>query len=59
MRKMIKIFSVNTEMKKLYCFICGKEKNFEKPKISFVLEKTLVLSFNCSKCKHEDEKIFK
>ena len=56
---MIKIFSVNTEMKKLYCFICGKEKNFEKPKISFVLEKTLVLSFNCSKCKHEDEKIFK
>ena len=32
MRKMIKIFSVNTEMKKLYRFTCGKQKNFEKPK---------------------------
>ena len=43
-------------MKKLYCVICGKYKKFEKSKISYVLEKTLVLSINCSKCKNEDEK---
>ena len=43
-------------MKKLYWVICGKYKKFEKSKISYVLEKTLVLSINCSKCKNEDEK---
>ena len=46
-------------MKKLYCIICGKYRKFEKPKISHLLEKTLVLSIICSKCKNEDEKIFK
>ena len=46
-------------MKKLYCIICGKYRKFEKPKISYLLEKTLVLSIICSKCKNEDEKIFK
>ena len=46
-------------MKKLYCVICGKYRKFEKPKISYLLEKTLVLSIICSKCKNEDEKIFK
>ena len=46
-------------MKKLYCVICGKYRKFEKPKISYLLEKTLVLSIVCSKCKNEDEKIFK
>ena len=30
-----------------------------KSKISYLLEKTLVLSIICSKCKNEDEKIFK
>ena len=39
-------------MKKLYCVICGKYRKFEKPKISYLLEKTLVLE-------NEDEKIFK
>ena len=39
-------------MKKLYCIICGKHRKFEKPKISYLLEKTLVLE-------NEDEKIFK
>ena len=39
-------------MKKLYCIICGKYRKFEKPKISYLLEKTLVLE-------NEDEKIFK
>ena len=46
-------------MKKLYCVICGNYRKFEKPKISYLLEKTLVLSNTCSKSKHEDEKIFK
>ena len=46
-------------MKKLYCVICGKYRKFEKPKMSYILEKTFVLSIICSKCKNEDEKIFK
>ena len=45
-------------MKKLYCIICGKYRKFEKPKISYLLEKTLVLSIISSKCKSEDEKLF-
>ena len=43
-------------MKKLYCVICGKYRKSEKRKISHLLEKTLVLSVICSKCKNEDEK---
>ena len=46
-------------MKSLYCVICGKYIKFEKPKISYLLEKTLVFSIICSKCKNENEKIFK
>ena len=46
-------------MKKLYCVISGKYRKFEKPKTSYFLEKTLVLSIICSKCKNEDEKLFK
>ena len=42
-------------MKKLYCVICGKYRKFEKPKISYLLEKTLVLSVICRKCKNEGE----
>ena len=45
-------------MKKLYCIIWGKYRKFEKCKISYLLEKTLILSIICSKCKNEDEKIF-
>ena len=45
-------------MKKLYYIICGKYINFEKLKISYLLEKILALSINCSKCKNEDEKLF-
>ena len=36
-------------MKNLYCAICGKYRKFEKPKILYLLEKTLVLSIMCSK----------
>ena len=46
-------------MKKLYCIICGKYRKFEKPKTSYLLKKILLLSIICSKCKNEDEKIFK
>ena len=43
-------------MKKIYCVNCGNYTKFEKPKISYNLEKTLVLSVICSKCRNEDEK---
>ena len=39
-------------MKKSYCVICGKYRKFEKPTISYLLEKILV------QCKNEDEKLF-
>ena len=38
-------------MKNLYCAICSKYRKFEKLKISYLLEKTLVLSITCNKCK--------
>ena len=52
-----KIFSITKKikMKKIYCVICGKYREFEKPKISYIFEKTLVLSIICSKCENEDE----
>ena len=53
------IFSITKKMKILYCVICGKYRKLEKPKTSYLLEKTLVLSIICSKCKNEDEKLFK
>ena len=46
-------------MKKVYYVICSKHRKFEKPKMSYLLEKILVFSVVCSKCKNEDEKIFK
>ena len=46
-------------MKKLYCVICGKYRKFGKPKILYLLEETLVFSIICSKCKNEEEKLFK
>ena len=46
-------------MKKIYCATSGRYIKLEKPKISYLLEKTLVLSIICSKCKNEDKKLFK
>ena len=46
-------------MQKLHCFICGTYRNFEKPKISYLLEKPLVSSIIYSQCKNEVEKLFK
>ena len=43
----------------MYCVICSKHRKFEKPKISYLSERTLVLSIICSKCKNKEEKLFK
>ena len=51
-----KVFSITQKMKKLYCIISGTYRKFEKPKMSYLLEKTLVLSVIHSKCKNEGEK---
>ena len=39
--------------------ICVKYRKFKKPKTSYIFEKTLVVSIICSKCKNEDQKMFK
>ena len=39
------------------CVIWDKYRKLKKPKISYIFEKTLVLSI--SKCKNEDEILFK
>ena len=46
-------------MKKLFCIISSNYKKFEKPNISYLLEKTLVLPIISSKCKNKDENFFK
>ena len=46
-------------MKKLYCIIWSKYKKIKKPKISYILEETVVFSIICCKCNIEDEKLFK
>ena len=45
-------------MKNLYCVISSMYRKFEKSKISYIFEKT-VLSIICCMCKNKDEKIFK
>ena len=44
-------------MKKLNCVICGRYRKFEKPKILYILEKTLLFYTVFSKRWNEDEKI--
>ena len=46
-------------MKKLHCVICSKQKRFENSKVSYLLEKPLVLSIICKRCKNDGEKLFK
>ena len=48
------MFSITKKVKKLYCAICDKYRKFQEPKISYILEKTLVLSIIFSKCKNEE-----
>ena len=47
------------KIKQLCYVICGIYRKFEKIEISYIFEKTLVLSVIFRKCKKEDEKIFK
>ena len=44
-------------MNNLNCVICSKYRKFEKPKISYLIEKQVF--YFCSNCKSEDEKFFK
>ena len=46
-------------MKILYCDIWSKYRKSEKPNISYIIRNTFALSVICSKCRNEDEKIFK
>ena len=45
-------------IRKLYCVICSKNRTFEKPKLSYLIEKTQVVSFYY-KSKIECEKMLK
>ena len=38
-------------MKNLYCVIYGKYRIFGRPNVSCILEKILLISIICSKCK--------
>ena len=62
MRSMIdnntKIVSLPRKRKKLYGIISSKHRKFEKQKMSYLLEKILVFSIICSKCKNKDAKLF-
>ena len=46
-------------MTNIYSVICGKFRKFKNSKALYIFEKTLILSTICSKCKNEDEKIYK
>ena len=46
-------------MRKIYCTNCIKYKEFKKPEISYICNKTLPLSSIRNKRGREDEKIFK
>ena len=52
-----KIFSIakKIKMKKIYSVICEKYRKFEKPKRSYIFEKTLVLSIISSKYENEEK----
>ena len=54
----LKYFQKLKRWKKLYCVICSKYWQFQKAKMSYLLEKTLVISIICRKCKNGNEKIF-
>ena len=43
----------------MHCVICRNHRKFEKPKISCLLEKTLVFSIFCSRCKNDYNKLSK
>ena len=46
-------------MTKIYCAMCKMYKEIKNPKMSYICDKTLLLSSICDKWRSEDEKIFK
>ena len=46
-------------MKKIYFIRCNKCRKFKNPKISYILNKALVLSVIYDKCDSSDQKYFK
>ena len=46
-------------MSVIYCIKCIKFRKFMAPKISYIFDKTLVLSIIGSKCDNNNERIFK
>ena len=58
-KRILKYFQLLKRWKKIYCVTCGKYRKFERPKISYILEKTLVLSIICCNCKNECKKTLK
>ena len=56
-KTILNLFQKIKRWKKIYCVICGKYRKFGKRKKT--LEKTLVLSVICSKCKNKEEKYLK
>ena len=47
------------KMKETYCVIYGKYRKFKSPKMSYIFERTLLLSIICSLYENEDKKTFK
>ena len=45
-------------MRRIYCTKCKKYKKSKKSKISYICDKTLLLSSICNKCGSADEKTF-
>ena len=43
----------------IYYIKCNKYRNFKKPKILYIFDKTLVLSITCGKCGSNDKKRLK
>ena len=58
-KNITKIFSITKKIKKLYSVICSMYRKFKKSKISYLLQKTLVLSIISSKRKNEVKNLFK
>ena len=56
-KTIVKYFQKLKCWKKLYCVIRGKDRKFEKPKISYSLEKTVIHYIIWSKCTNKDEKL--
>ena len=54
----LKFFQYLKRWKNYIVLFVASNRKVEKPKISYLLVKTLVLYIICSKCKNEDEKLF-